>query len=243
MVNIVKKRSELINFFTNEDKQYTKTEVLNREFAVLSFSPHDEYIDLISSPFDDLCVDLSTYIPVDTSEVYLKGIIVDIDRQKFQTILHLQNKDINISIICKGPVLDKYSDFFVVGEAIIAKCKVFSEKLYLSLMICINNLELFNEECDYFTHKAHKIVQDIMKDRWHKNKHYGLIIECVLTKNKNDRDMIIGTLYDGRKNRGFATVKTKFNPAIPRNAMAGNFVSFKKPTMDFILNNVEVINL
>ena len=90
MNNIIQKRTELINFFLNQEKIYTKEDILNKEFSVLSFSPSEEYIDTLHSDFDDLCIDLSTHKIEDTSEIYIKGIIVDVDRQNYQTIIHLQ---------------------------------------------------------------------------------------------------------------------------------------------------------
>ena len=58
IMNIVQKRTDLINFFLNEHKKYTQHDILNKEFAVLSFSPRDEYIDTIHTPYDNLCLDL-----------------------------------------------------------------------------------------------------------------------------------------------------------------------------------------
>ena len=98
MEKVINKRSELMNFFKNENKTYTKQEILHREFAVLSFSPREEYIDTIVTEFDDYCVDLDTFKFEDTDECYIKGIISDVDRQRYQLIIHLQNKDHNISI-------------------------------------------------------------------------------------------------------------------------------------------------
>ena len=52
MQKIIKKRTELANYFLNENKKYTKTDILHKEFAVLSFSPHEEYIDTIVTEYD-----------------------------------------------------------------------------------------------------------------------------------------------------------------------------------------------
>ena len=243
MNNIVQKRTDLINFFLNKDDVYTKEEILNKEFSVLSFSPSEEYIDTLKTQFDDLCVDLSTYKIIDTDEMYIKGIIVDVDRQNFQTIIHIQNKDSLISVTCKDVVATKYDDYFVVGEPVIVKCKVFNERLYLSLLIQLNNIDYFQKECDYISGASKDKIDIIMSDKKHQKTHYGLIIECAMIKTKKGKDMIIGTLYDGEQNRSFGIVKTKYNPILPKYAMAGDYVKFNKPTRDFFLNNMEVVQL
>lgn len=241
--NIIKKRTDLINFFLSQDNTYNKEDILNKEFAVLSFSPTEEYIDSLQSSFDHLCVDLSTYIVTDTDEVYIKGIIVDVDRQSFQTIIHIQNKDSMISISCRDAVMSKYDDYFVVGEPVIAKCKVLFERLYLSFLVQLNNLDFFRKERNYMTGYSQRLIEEIMEDKKDDKIHYGLLIECSIVKTKKGRDMFRGTLFDGEKRRTFGMVKTKYNPILPKYALAGDFVSFNKPTSDFFLNNIEVIVL
>lgn len=243
MDDIVKKRTNLINFFLKEDNKYSKKDILNREFAVLSFSPLEEYIDVLHSPFDHLCVDLSTYVPVDTNEVYIKGIIIDIDRQNFQTIIHLQNKESIISISCKDATLSKYDDCFITGNPIIAKCKVFNERLYLSFLVELNNLDAFKKECNYMNGYSKDVIHNIMEDKQDSQTHFGLIIECSMVKTKKGRDMLRGTLYDGVQIRNFGIVKTSFNPFLPNYALAGDYVSFNKPSSDFFINNMEVVTL
>lgn len=243
MNNIVQKRTQLINFFLNEEKTYTREEILNREFSVLSFSPTEEYIDTVHSSFDDICVDLSTYVMVDTNEVFVKGIIVDVDRQNYQTIIHLQNKDSIISIVARGATLTKYDDYFFTGETIIAKCKVYNERMYLGFLIQLNNIDNFKKECDYINGTSKKLIDEIMSDRWHLNTHYGLIIECAMVKTNKGKDMFRGTLYDGKQIRSFGIVKTPYNPILPKYALAGDFVKFNKPTKDFFLSNMEVVEV
>ena len=243
MNNIVQKRTDLINFFLNQDKIYTKEEILNREFSVLSFSPTEEYIDTLKTSFDDICVDMSTYIPTDTNEVFFKGIIVDVDRQSFQTIINLQNKDGHISIVSSGITANVYDDYFVIGEPVIAKCKVYKERIYLSFLIQLNYIEFFEKECDYISGISENTIKEIMSDKKDKEKHYGLIIECNLVKTKKGKDMVIGTLYDGEKHRSFGVVKTQYNRVLPKYVIAGDFVKFDKPTHKFFISNMEVVEL
>ena len=244
MSDMVQKRTDLINFFFNENKTYTKKEILNREFAVLSFSPTEEYIDTLDSPFDDICVDLSTYIMVDTNEVFVKGIIVDIDRQNFQTIIHVQNKDSIVSVVAKGAALEEYDDYFIVGEPIIVKCKVYNERMYLSFLIQLNDIDKFQKECDYINGVSKETIDTIMSDDQKRSRtHYGLLIECAMVKTNKGKDMFRGTLYDGEQIRSFGIVKTSYNPVLPKHALAGDFVRFNKPTQDFFLSNMEVVEL
>jgi len=240
---IIQKRTDLINFFLNQKNTYTKEEILNKEFSVLSFSPSEEYIDVLKSPFDDICVDLSTYTMLDTSEVYIKGIIVDIDRQSYQTIIHLQNKDSIMSVTCKGATLQKYEDFFIMGEPVIAKCSVFNERMYLSFLILLNSIDKFEKECSYIQGHSRKKIENVMSDKWRYSIHYGLIIECSMVKTKKGKDMLRGTIYDGKENRSFGSVKTSYNPSLPTYAVAGDYVRFNRPTREFLINNMEVVDL
>jgi len=244
MINqIVKKRTDLINFFFKEDKTYTKEDIFNKEFAVLSFSPTEEYIDILKTPYDDIFVDLSNFIITDMSEMYLKGIIVDVDRQNFQTIIHVQNKENIVSITCSGATLNKYDQYCVVGEPIIAKCKIYNERLYLSFLIQLNDSLNFDHEWNYISGESKEKIDIIMSNRKKEETHYGLIVECNLVKTKKGKDMVIGTLYDGEQYRSFGTVKTQYNLSIPEYAIAGDYVKFNKPNDNFFINNMEVVSL
>ena len=161
MEKIINKRSKLMNFFKNENKTYTKQEILHREFAVLSFSPREEYIDTIVTEFDDYCVDLDTFKFEDTDECYIKGIISDVDRQRYQLIIHLQNKDHNISITIRDSVANIYNNYLVVGEPCIVKCRIWRERLYLSFLIALNHIDDFPQECDYIK----GILFDLVKEK------------------------------------------------------------------------------
>ena len=86
-------------------------------------------------------MDLSTFSLDDTDECYVKGVIADVDRQKYKTIMHIQNKENNISIHINNYLADVYSDFLIVGEPIIAKCKIWKEIFFMSLMVALNYLD------------------------------------------------------------------------------------------------------
>lgn len=240
IMDIVKKRNALISFFLNANVEYTYQDILNKEFAVLSFSPRDEYIDTIITPYDNLCIDLSTFEIYDTPECYVKGIIVDVDHQRYQTVLHLQNKDSTISVFVDGATLDKYNDYLVVGNPVIIKCKIYESKFYLSFLVSINHMDKFMNEQKYMKGDAFKTID--YQEQGDKIK-YAIIVECSKRLSKNQNDMLIGTLYDGKQKRSFASVKNNFNPYVPFEAVAGDYIQYKDNGHDFFINNVRIVKL
>ena len=119
---------------------------------------------------------------------------------------------------------------------------------YQSVIISYSNKRLdmdkFKKECSYINGESKNKIDQIMSDNQRRgNMCYGLIIECNLVKTKKGKDMVIGTLYNGVKNRTFGTVKTVYSSKIPIYATAGDYVKFTSPTHDFFINNMEVIDL
>ena len=243
MEKIIQKRSDLINFFLNENNTYTKEDILNREFAVLSFSPHDEFIDTVVTPYDHLCINVSDYnFDEDTIECYIKGIITDVDRQQYQTIIHVQNKDKNISITVREQhLIDYYNDYYVVGDPIIAKCRVWDSRIYLSFLVSINYLDRFVKEQRYMSGASF----DVVANSYDVNKRfqYGVIITVMKVRTKTDKPMLRGWLFDGERKREFGTMSTDYNTFVPWNAQAGDYVRFSKPKHDFFINNMQVVRL
>lgn len=242
MDKIIQKRTDLMNFFLNEKHQYTKEDILNKEFAVLSFSPHDELIDTIVTPYDHLCLDPSEYnFDEDTIECYIKGIITDVDRQQYQTIIHIQNKDQNVSITIRDQLVDIYNEYYIVGDPIIAKCRVWNSRIYLNFLVNINYLDRFIKEQRYMS----GIAFDTVANSYDVNKRfqYGVIITVMKVRTKTDKPMLRGWLFDGEKKREFGTMSTDFNTFVPWNVQAGDYVRFSKPNHNFFINNMEVVNL
>lgn len=243
MNNIIEKRTNLINFFLKENNTYTLEDILNKEFAVLSFSPTEEYIDILSSPYDHLCADLTTLVITNTNEIYVKGIIIDVDRQNFQTIIHIQNKDSIISISCRDATKSKYDDFFIVGEPIIAKCKIWEGRFFLSFLVQLDNLDMFEKECSYMDGTSREKIREIMSAEQITRTHYGLIVECSLVKTNKGKDMLRGTLFDGKEDRSFGIVRGKYNPVLPKYIVAGDYVSFNRPSHKFFISNMGVVEI
>ena len=238
MDQVIKKRNDLINFFFNEDKEYSKEEVLNKEFAVLTFSPNEEYIDFIKTPYDDMCIDLDTYdFSDDVPEMYIKGIIIDIDNKRDYSIIHVQNKSHNISISCSKQVVFHYSDVFDVGTVAIVKCHLFNHKIYAHFFVDLRHLDKFSEEVGYMNGKSRELV----------DKHnifampLGLVCQATYFTSKKGTSCLRLLTYtrDGEKtfiacNSGYGTV--------PENIKASDFIEFKKSKGAYI-NAVKKVRL
>lgn len=242
METTINKRTDLMNFFKNENKIYTKQEILHREFAVLSFSPREEYIDTIITEFDKYCVDLDTFDFADTDECYVKGIISDIDRQRYQLIIHLQNKDHNISITIRDSVADIYNDYLVVGEPCIAKCRIWKERLYLSFIISLNNISDFQQECDYITGDLLKLVEEKNKNS-EKHIHYGIIKQCQLVTTQTGKKMLRGVLYEGpNSERSFGCMMNIYNRKLSPSVHASDCIQFRS-NHEFFINDARLVKL
>ena len=244
MEKIIKKRTDLMNFFLNEDGESSKREILQKEFAVLSFSPREEYIDLVKTDYDDLCVDLSTFLFEDTPECYIKGIIVDVDRQKYQTIIHIINKDNNVGIVIRPEVLEYYEKYLITGDPIIAKCKIWNERLYMSFLVSIDHMEDFKQELAYMSGIAQSNVTSKIKQLGDdRDISYGVVVECAFVKTKTGKDMLRGTIWDGKQQRSFGCMANSYHPIIPKKIKAGDYIKFDRPIKEFFINNVEVTRL
>lgn len=243
MDEVIKKREDLMNFFKNENKQYTKQEILHREFAVLSFSPREEYIDTIITKYDQYCVDLSTFNFTDTDECYIKGIISDVDRQRYQLIIHLQNKDHNISITIRDSVADIYNDYLVVGEPCIAKCRIWQGRLYLSFLIALNYLDDFSQECSYIDGTLLKIVEEKNKEKKDKTLHYGIVKQCQIVTTQKGKKMLRGSLYEGPdKERSFGCMMNIYNRNLSPSIHASDCIQFRSDH-DFFINDAQLVKI
>ena len=111
MQEIIEKRAQLLNFFTGQSVNYSKTDILNKEYAALSFSPREEFIDSFVTEYDDVLTPIAD-LKMELPEILIKGIIIDIDMKKNYAIIHIQNKADNISISVDENVLYKYGEYF-----------------------------------------------------------------------------------------------------------------------------------
>ena len=240
MDSIIQKRSDLINHFKKEDKIYTKLDILNKEFSVLQFSIREEFIDNFTTPYDDLITDVDDIEGIDVEEVYVKGIIVDVDNKKDYSIIHIQNKENNISITCDKTIVHYYSDYFENGDVIIAKCHTFNDKFYMHFMINFMQGD-FAREIAYMTGASDKIISQI--DYYSIKKPIGLVKQAKYFTSKNGNNCLRLVLKVKDEEKVFITCSNKYN-SIPLNIIAGQFVDYTKSGgSDTFINNVCKVDL
>ena len=238
MNELIEKRTDLINFFFNTNKKYTKEEVLNKEFAVLTFSPHEEYIDYMKTEFDHMCVDLNTHdFNEDVSELYIKGIIIDVDNKKDYSIIHLQNKNNNVSISFDKNVVFHYSNYFNMGDVVIVKCHTWKGKIYAHFLIDFQYENNFEEEKRYMLNESHRII-----DEHHQNPFMpllGLICQCKYFISSKGTSCVRLQLYIPEGDTMVISCKNRYN-IIPENLKAGDFIEYEESEDPFVNNVIKV---
>lgn len=242
MDEIIQKRVDLINFFLNENKTYTKEEVLNKEFAVLTFSPNEEYIDYMKTEFDHICVNLDTYdFSEDVSELYIKGIIIDVDNKKDYSIIHLQNKDHNVSISFGKNVVFHYSNYFNIGDVVIVKCNSYKGRLYADFLIDFQHEDDFENEKKYISKESERFIKNYNQNPY-ETRLLGLVHTCRYFISSNGTPCIRMELYTPQSNEKTVaiTCKNRYNRVIPQGLKAGDFIKYTK-SKDVFVNNVKVI--
>lgn len=236
MSDIIKKRTDLINHFKNEDNTYTKLDILNKEFSVLQFSIREEFIDNFITDYDDMVTDVDDIEDIDVDEIYIKGIIVDVDNKKDYSIIHIQNKENNTSITCDKTVVHYYSDYFENGDVIIAKCHTYNNKFYMHFMINFAHEQDFTREIAYMNGSLKNIISQI--DYRKIRKPIGLVKQAKYFKSKNGNKCLRLVLNVKEEEKVFITCSNKYN-SIPINIIAGQLVDYTKSgNSDTFVNNV-----
>lgn len=237
MEDIINKRTDLYNFFFNDGQVFTKEEILRKEFSVLTFSPHEEYIDMVKTDYDYVCDDLNVLdVNEDRSEVYIKGIIIDVDNKKDYAIIHIQNKSINLSISCSKAILYRYNTYLEVGNVIIARCHIFNTKIYMDFMIDINFIENFGSEIDFLTGKT----QEKMKSKTFNpfsDMYQGLICQITYFVSKKGNKCKRMEIMVGDKIHTLVSCKNSYyNPFFEEDLIVSDVVSYVKRNENFISN-------
>lgn len=241
MDDIVKKRTQLINFFKREDNEYTKLDILNKEFSVLQFSIREEFIDNFVTDYDDMVTDVDDIEGIDVDEVYIKGIIVDVDNKRDYSIIHIQNKENNTSITCDKTIVHYYSDYFENGDVIITKCHTYNDKFYMHFMINFAHEQDFAREIAYLNGSSKDIVSKI--DYSNLRKLIGLVKQAKYFTSKNGNKCLRLVLTLKKEDKVFITCSNKYN-SIPINIIAGQFVDFTMSgNSDTFVNNVCKVDL
>lgn len=223
MQAIIEKRTQLLNYFFNQSVEYTKEDILAKEYAALSFSPREEYIDVFKTNYDDILTSLEE-LETDSPEVLIKGIIVDVDMKKNYCIIHVQNKGQNISVSVDTNVLNRYSDYLQKGHLLIIKGHTYNKKVYMHFLIDYSVDDSFIIEESYLDGTSQLLLDDI--DYTNRNDLVGLVRQVKYFISKRSKKPCVRLqVYVKGKEKEYITCS---NPhyEVPSDITAGCFVSF-----------------
>lgn len=237
MDETIQKRSQLLNYFFNQSVEYTKEDILAREYAALSFSPKEEYVDVFKTDYDDVLTPI-TDLQNDLPEVLIKGIVVDVDMKKSYCIVHIQNKADNISVSVDTNVLKRYGDYLQKGHLLLIKGHTFSNKVYMHFLIDYNSDDSFILENNYLNKESERFIDDI--DYTNRYDLIGLVRQIKYFKSKKSGKQCIRLqVYEKGKEKTYITCKN--NPAypFPTDLTAGMFVSYSESNNSAFCNNLQ----
>lgn len=236
MQEIIEKRTQLLNYFFGQSKEYSKVEILNKEYSALSFSPREEYIDAFKTDYDEVLTpihDLQTDLP----EVLIKGIIVDVDMKKNYCIIHLQNKADNISVSVDTNVLNRYSDYLQKGHLLLVKGHTYGGKVYMHFLIDYNVDDSFIMEHNYLDDVSVSILDDL--DYLGRYDLVGLVKQVKYFISKRSKKPCIRLqVYVKGKEKEYITCTNPHND-LPKDIVAGMFVSFTEANKSPFINNLQ----
>lgn len=230
MDEIVQKRAQLLNYFFNQSIDYTKEDILAKEYAALSFSPREEYIDVFKTNYDNILTPLEE-LEADLPEVLVKGIIVDVDMKKNYCIVHLQNKGWNLSVSIDSNVLNVYGDYLQKGHLVIVKGHTYGGKIYMHFLIDYNVDNSFLRERNYLDGISQQLIDDLDYD--------NMIVPVALVKqvkyfqSKKGNKCLRLEVYEKGKVHTYITCNN-----LPRNIVAGMFISYIPSDNSAFCNNV-----
>lgn len=230
MQDIIKKRAGLINYFLHEDKEYSKEDILSKEFSVLSFSIRDELIDNIDTPFENLITPLNE-IDGDIEELYVKGIVVDVDNRQGYSIIHIQNKNDNKSVSCSSEMLNRYGKYLETGHILLINCHSYNDRLYMHFMIDYSVDDAFVRETNYIDGTSINLIEDT---------DIALVKQATyFTSQKGNRCLRLSVHWKGQTKK-FISCQNAYN-TIPQDIVAGMFIKFDLSNETFINNIQEVM--
>lgn len=235
MDEIVEKRSQLLNYFFNQKREYSKLDILNKEYSALSFSPREEFIDALQTGYEDMLTPIES-LEENLEEVFIKGIVVDVDNKKGYSIIHIQNKADNISIMVDGAVLYQYGKYLEKGHVLFVKGHTFNGKVYMHFIIDYNVEDSFLKEHNYMTGVSINMIDDI--DYESRLDRVALVKQAKYFKSKKGNNCLRLQVYENGKTKTYITCSN-----LPRNLVAGRFISFIPSNNDAFCNNVREIEL
>ena len=235
MQKIVEKRSQLLNYFFNEDKTYTKLDILNKEYVALSFSPREEFVDAFTTPYDEVLTPIEE-LKQNLDDVLVKGIVVDVDNKKSYSIIHIQNKSDNISISVDSAVLYHYDKYLNKGDIIVVKGHTYNDKVYMHFLIDYSTDDAFLRENNYLNGVSKQVIDDLDYDM--RRDKVALVSQAKYFTSKKGTRCLRLFVYENGEYKTYISCNN-----LPRNIVAGMFISYLPSNNSAFCNNVQEIYL
>ena len=230
MEQIIKKRSALLNYFFNQSVDYSKEEILAKEYAALSFSPREEYVDVFNTGYEDVLTPIEE-LDNDMPEVLVKGIIVDVDMKKNYCIMHIQNKGDNISVTINSNVLSKYGDYLQKGHLVLIKGHTYQGKVYMHFLIDYHTDHSFILEENYLNGVSEQYIDDI--DYELRFDTVGLVRQATYFKSKKGNNCLRVQVHEKGAEKTYITCS-----GFDKNITAGMMVSYNVSDNPSFCNNL-----
>lgn len=236
MDEIIQKRSQLLNYFFNQSVEYTKEDILAREYAALSFSPKEEYVDVFRTDYDDVLTPM-VELEHDMPEVLVKGIVVDVDMKKNYCIIHIQNKGWNFSVSVDSNVLNRYGDYLQKGHLLIIKGHTYQGKIYMHFLIDYSSDSSFITEHNYLKGTSELLINDV--DYTNRYDLVGLVrqVKYFISKRSKKPCVRLQVYVKGKEKEYITCTNPNYN--LPKDITAGCFVSFTEANKHPFINNLQ----
>lgn len=236
MDEIIKHRSQLLNYFFNQSVEYTKEDILAREYAALSFSPKEEYVDVFKTDYDDVLTPM-VELEHDMPEVLVKGIVVDVDMKKNYCIIHIQNKGWNFSVSVDSNVLNRYGDYLQKGHLLIIKGHTYQGKIYMHFLIDYSSDSSFITEHNYLKGTSELLINDV--DYTNRYDLIGLVrqVKYFISKRSKKPCVRLQVYVKGKEKEYITCTNPNYN--LPKDITAGCFVSFTEANKHPFINNLQ----
>lgn len=236
MEKIIKHRSQLLNYFFNQSVEYTKEDILAREYAALSFSPKEEYVDVFKTDYDDVLTPMME-LEHDMPEVLVKGIVVDVDMKKNYCIIHIQNKGWNFSVSVDSNVLNRYGDYLQKGHLLIIKGHTYQGKIYMHFLIDYSSDSSFITEHNYLKGTSELLINDV--DYTNRYDLVGLVrqVKYFISKRSKKPCVRLQVYVKGKEKEYITCTNPNYN--LPKDITAGCFVSFTEANKHPFINNLQ----
>ena len=236
MDEIIQKRGQLLNYFFNQSVEYTKEDILAREYAALSFSPKEEYVDVFKTDYDDVLTPM-VELEHDMPEVLVKGIVVDVDMKRNYCIIHIQNKGWNFSVSVDSNVLNRYGDYLQKGHLLIIKGHTYQGKIYMHFLIDYSSDSSFITEHNYLKGTSELLINDV--DYTNRYDLVGLVrqVKYFISKRSKKPCVRLQVYVKGKEKEYITCTNPNYN--LPKDITAGCFVSFTEANKHPFINNLQ----